>query len=199
MKKTVLVYAVVLVLTLLAAAPAKGEVTFSLGARAGLSLSKAVWGDDDESEKSILRPTFGVFALVNLTPMLAIQPEIDYLVTGDRWNADGAWQVESFTYLHIPVLLRARLMKEGKTIPFVAVGPAVSVLLRAVDAGEVSTSDFRSTDFGGEAGAGVEIAAKRMKVFLEARFYLGFTNTFDAFDLLRMKNRSLSLTAGLIF
>src|SRR5512136_2557237 len=123
MKKGVWVSAALVVLVLLVSAPVWAATTFNFGIKAGLSLSNVSWSDDAGDEKSILEPTFGVFALINITPMLAIQPEVNYLMTGQEWDSGTFGTVsEHFTYLHIPILLRARLMKEGKFVPVVFAG-----------------------------------------------------------------------------
>jgi Outer membrane protein beta-barrel domain len=195
MKRVVLFCAVLFVLAAIAAAPVTAATKLGFGLKAGASFS---WSDDFGSEKMIVRPTFGVFALIELTPMLALQAEVDYLTTGEWWT-DEVKIVETFNYLHIPVLLRARLMKEGKTVPFVVAGPAIGFLLSAKEAGEDVKQFFKSTDFGAEVGAGAEMALSNMKVVLEARFYVGFTNAYNFINLYSMKNRALSVTAGLLF
>lgn len=200
MKRAVLVCAVFLVLAGLVAAPVSAATKLSFGLKAGVSFSNISWNDDDGSEKMAVKPTFGGFVLIPISPMLAIQPEVDYLVTGEWWQDEGYPKVtENFTYLHIPVLLRARLMNEGKAIPFVVAGPAVGFLLSAKDTGDDIKEFFKSTDFGLEVGGGVEIPAGKMKAVLEARFYLGLTNAYKYSTKFSMKNRALSITAGLLF
>jgi hypothetical protein len=198
MKKTVLVCAAVLVLSVLVAAPARGATTFNWGLKAGVSFSNNAWSDDDGSEQLLFRPTFGAFALVNLTPCLAIQPEVDYLVTGERWQ-DEIEVVEEFTYLHIPVLVRYQFLKESKAKPFVAAGPAIGFLLSAKEMDEDVKQFFKHTDFGLEFGAGVQMPAGSLRVQIEARFYLGLTNAYDLDMGFSMKNRALAVTAGLVF
>lgn len=210
MKKEILVCAAVLLLAIFVAAPAKAATTFNFGVKAGVSFSNVSWSDDDGSEKAIIRPTFGAFALVNLTPMLSLQPEINYLVTGEWWSLDPGKEVEAYTYLHIPVLLRAKLMKEGKVIPFVAAGPSVGFLLSATSNGEDVKAVFKSTDFGLDLGAGAEFGLGKMKGLVDLRFFLGLTNNYERPPLLMSaqpmaimefteKSRALVLTFGLIF
>lgn len=209
MRKTVLFCAVVLVLVVLVAAPAKAATKINFGVKAGVSFSNVAWSDDDGAEKVLIRPTFGAFGLVNLTPELAIQPEIDFLAMGEWWSYTGGKDVEVFRYLHIPVLLRYQFMKEGKAIPFVAAGPAIGFLLTATDEGDNVKSFFKTIDFGGELGAGVQMPAGKMKVLIEARFYLGLTNNYKqpvpeltlpaATPEFTERSRALSITAGLVF
>ncbi|MCK7515019.1 MAG: PorT family protein [Desulfobacterales bacterium] len=205
MKKTVLVLASVLVLAGLVVAPAAAANSLNFGLKAGMSLSNIAWNDDDGLEKMLIRPTFGAFALYNLSPTLAIQVDIDYMTTGEWWQDEGKI-VETFNYLHIPVVLKARLVKEGKLVPFFLAGPAVGFLLSAKENDIDIKPWFKSTDFGADLGFGAEVAAgEKMKAFLEARFYLGLTNVYSP-DLIMlapieytMKNRALLVTVGLIF
>ncbi|HSQ79013.1 MAG TPA: porin family protein [Candidatus Bathyarchaeia archaeon] len=212
MKKTVLVCALVLVLAVLAAAPLKAAVTFKFGGKAGLSFSNVAWSDDDGLEKMLVRPTFGAFALVKLTPMLALQPEVNYLTMGEWWNDDGDKVTETMNYLHIPVLLRLQLMKEGKFVPFALAGPYVGFLLSAKESGFDMKPFLKSTDFGLDFGAGTEFPLGKMKGLVDLRFVLGLTDNYVApggiviAETLPMaimdfheKNRALVLTFGLIF
>jgi hypothetical protein len=202
MKKFVIACLAVLVLTAVVSAQTK----FNFGVKAGVSMANNVWSDDDGLEKSLIRPTFGVFALINVTPMLGIQPELNYLTMGEWWDDDGDKVVETFNYLHIPILLRARLMKEGKFVPVVFAGPAMGFLLSAKESGENFKPLFKSTDFGADFGLGAEIGMGKMKGLIDLRYYMGLTNAFSRPDIeilapidLSMKNRGFVLTAGLIF
>lgn len=212
MKKGILVCAAVVVLAVLVAAPASAATTFKFGVKIGASSSNVKWSDDAGDEKSVVKPTFGAFALIELSPTLAIQPEINYLVTGEQWDITDGDAIENFTYLHIPVLLRARLMKEGKFVPVVFAGPAVGFLLSAKDTGVDVKEFFKSTDFDLDFGLGAEIALGKIKGLLDLRYMLGLTNVFKS-DLLTlggaelmvlptelsMKNAAFVLTAGIIF
>lgn len=212
MKKNILVCALALVLVVLVAAPASAATKFNFGLKAGASFSNVKWSDDAGDEKSVTKPSFGGFVVINLSPMLAIQPEINYLVTGEQWDITDGEAVENFTYLHIPVLLRARLMKEGKFVPIVFAGPAVGFLLSAKDTGVDVKEFFKSTDFDLDFGLGAEIAFGQIKGLLDLRYILGLTNVFNS-DMVTlgetqlmviptdftMKNAAFVLTAGVIF
>ena len=210
MKKSLLVCAAVLVLAVLVAAPASAATNIKFGIKAGASSSNVKWSDDVGDEKSITKPTFGAFAIFELSPMLAIQPEINYLVTGEQWDITDGTAIENFTYLHIPILLRARLMEEGKFVPVVFAGPAVGFLLSAKDGGDDVKEYFKSTDFGADFGLGAEIALGKMKALIDFRYYMGLTDVFVQPEILgaamlmelpdwSMKNSAFILTAGIIF
>jgi len=193
MKKTVLVCAAVLFMATLVAA-----TTFDFGVKAGGSFFKNDWSDNDGSEKTLTRATIGAFALANITPMIGIQAEINYLTTGIWWDDDGLKVTEAYGYLHIPVLLRARLMTEGTVVPVVFAGPAVGILLSAKWDGDDEKDSFKSTDFGADLGVGAEIALSGMKFLIDLRYYLGLTDVYKSTEF-SMKNRGFMLTAGLIF
>jgi opacity protein-like surface antigen len=207
MKKGLLVCAAVLVLAVLVAAPASAATNIKFGIKAGASSSNVKWSDDVGDEKSITELTFGGFVIFELSPTLAIQPEVNYLVTGEQWDITDGNAVENFTYLHIPILLRARLMKEGKFVPVVFAGPAVGFLLSAKDSGEDVKEFFKSTDFGLDLGLGAEIALGKMKALIDFRYYMGLTDCFNQPDMVMMelpsdwsmKNAAFILTAGIIF
>jgi len=193
MKKTVLVCAAVLFMATLVAA-----TTFDFGVKAGGSFFKNDWSDNDGSEKTLTRATIGAFALANITPMIGIQAEINYLTTGIWWDDDGLKVTEAYGYLHIPVLVRARLMREGTFVPVVFAGPAVGILLSAKWDGDDEKDSFKSTDFGADLGVGAEIALSGMKFLIDLRYYLGLTDVYKSTEF-SMKNRGFMLTAGLIF
>jgi Outer membrane protein beta-barrel domain len=198
MKKGVLVCVAVLAVLALVSAPLAAATKVNFGLKAGVSFANNRWSDDDGTEKALIRPTFGAFALIGLSPTLAIQPEINYLVTGEWWNITDGTNIESFTYVHIPVLLRVRLMKEGKIIPVAFAGPAIGFLRRARDQGDDVKVFFDSTDFGADFGVGAEMPAGKMKALFDLRYYLGLKNVWGG-PSFSMYNRSFIITAGLIF
>ena len=209
MKKGVFVCVLVVLFFGLVAAPAAAAGRINFGIKAGVSFSNISWSDDFGNEKTLIRPTFGAFVLFGLSPSLAVQADLDYVTTGEWWEDDGK-VTETFNYLHIPVVLKAKLVKEGKVVPFLLAGPAVNILLSAKENGEDIKPWFKSIDFGPDLGAGVEMAAgEKMKVVLEARFYVGLMNVYSPPDDIillslapmeySMKNRALLVTAGLIF
>jgi len=214
MKKAILV----LVLAVLVSAPVMAATTFNWGIKAGLSYSKDAWSGDDGSAKPLFRPTFGVFAVIDLKPNLAIQPEVDYLITGDKWkdtfDSTTSTEVIAFSYLHIPVLVKYGFSQAGKIRPSVFAGPALGILLSAREKGytnggldyDENIKDlFKSVDVGLDFGLGAEMAFGKMKGLLDLRYYLGLTNAYQPPTMLMsivdfsMKNRALIFTVGLIF
>ena len=198
MKKSLLVCAAVVILAGLVSSPVAAATKFSFGVKAGVSLADNKWSDDTGEEKALTRLTFGGFAIYNLTPTLSIQPEINYLMTGEWWDITDSTNIEEFTYLHIPVLLKARLMKEGKVIPVVFAGPSIGFLLKARDQNKDVKVFFKDTDFGADFGVGAEMGAGNMRLLFDLRYYLGLANVWRG-PSFSMYNRTFILTAGLIF
>jgi hypothetical protein len=208
MKKRCVVVCAVVLLLAVAAAPALVAVEINFGLKAGGSWSNVSWSDDDSLEKGVLRPTFGVFAVFNLSPTLAIQPEINYLSTGEKWVSAPYKEETFFNYLHIPVLIKYRFAMQGKVTPVVFAGPAVGVLLSAyfkeyVDGAVVGKYDekqfYKSMDFGADFGVGAEMAVSNFKILLDLRYYLGLINQYYAPLKYQMKNRALMFTVGGMF
>lgn len=212
MKKGLTVFTAVLLAAALVPQTAAAKVTFNLGVKAGASLSNVSWSDDDGSEKPIIRPTFGVLGVVRLSPMFAVQTELDYVTVGEWWeDADSTdvWKiVENFGYLQIPVLLKARLMPEGKVGPFLCAGPFLGVLLSAHEKEYLNgaleddfewKSFFKSTDFGAAFGGGAEFMVSKLKAFVDVRFHMGLTNVYQFSGKYSMKTRAVAVTGGLLF
>ena len=209
MKKGVLVCAAVLALAAFAPRPMEAAVTFDLGLKGGVSISNARWSDDDGSEKSLVKPTFGVFATINVTPTIAIQPEVNYLTVGELWSDtldDTAYKDVLFqNYLHIPVLLKARLSQQGQIVPVIFAGPAVNVLLSAhdktyvdgvLDDDENVKEWFKSTEFGVDFGVAAEMMMSSIKLIIDLRYYLGLTNPYIEPEFYSVKNNAVMITIG---
>lgn len=212
MKKVVLVLAVVLLVTAFFPQEAAAKIDFTLGLRAGVSASNVLCSNDDGTTNTIVKPTFGVVGAFALSQTLAIQAEFNYVTTGESWPSTydlEEWEtIETFNYLQIPVLLRAHLVREGNTRPFLLAGPVIAFLLSAQHRDyldgeleeEYDISDGRSsTDFGAAFGAGTDFMVKKLKLFVDIRYYLGLSNTVTGTDTFTMKNRAFLFTTGIWF
>ena len=139
------------------------------------------------------------------------------------YSAEGAKYVVDFdqskikyitrlTYLRVPVLLNAYLGKEDAPIRAkIMLGPAIGFLLDAksdLDVNgfsaefDMNKSDFKSTDFGAIAGAGIDfVLTDRTILNLDGRYYFGATKIFDTniSSLNDVKNACASVTLGLSF
>lgn len=207
MKKVLLLCSAVLLL----AVSVPAAITFDLGVKAGASISNMRWSDDNGTEKSLVKPTFGAFATINFSGNFAIQPEIWYLPMGEYWtftiDSDDWKEVWVANYLHIPVLLKARLAQKGKFVPFAIAGPALGILLSAknnhylngeFDSGVSVKEWHKSVDFGVDFGLGAEMMMNTLKLSLELRYYLGLLDA-SADELHTLKNNSLMIAIGVGF
>jgi len=212
MKKGILVFAAAVLLVAFIPRPLAAAVDIDLGFKGGLSLSKVSWSDADGSRKSVLRATFGVFAAFNLNKNFAIQPEINFLSTGDQLVATidtGEFKLVYFyNYLHIPVLIKYRLAQQGKVIPVIFAGPALGILLSEREkeyVDDILVRDisrkqwYKSTDFGADFGVGAEMMMNKCKILLDLRYYLGLSNIYIGPPGPTVKNRALMFTAGVGF
>ena len=211
MKKALLVCAAVVVMAGIVSAPAAAATKFNLGVKAGVSIANNAWDDDDGSERSLVKPTFGIFGVYNLSSNFSIQPEINYLMTGEWWldTSDSIEfkDVEIYSYLHIPILAKYRFGTMGKVTPVVFAGPAIGFLLSAhsksYENGTLTDdtnikSFFKDTDFGVDFGAGAEFPIGKFRILVDARYYLGLTNAVPSKPGWSMKSRSFIFTAGII-
>jgi len=134
--------------------------------------------------------TGGAFLTYNITPRLAIQPELMYVRKGagdnDFFGGDGY----ALGYLEFPVLLKYNLSPDTRLIPSVFFGPSVSTLLSAdiyydgfftEDENYDVKDGMKSVDFGLMFGGEVVFRSTRpLKFFLDVRYTLGLTNVVDA-------------------
>jgi hypothetical protein len=132
--------------------------------------------------------TIGAFGTYNITPALAVQPELLYVQKG-YWET-GLFVDEGFKlrYLDIPLLVKYDLVRTGKTIPRLYLGPAVGILLDAnlYDYGIFSDEDFdvkdgmKSVDFCLVFGGEVEVSSIRIgKLMVDVRYSLSLSSSID--------------------
>lgn len=120
--------------------------------------------------------------------------------------ADAEFRIE-IDYVSVPVLFKLR--GGGAVRPYLAVGPEVGfktnarTRLRAagIEEEEDIDEDVKSTDFGLASAAGLEFAAGRVGVFVEAGYSLGLTSIDQnpLADVTDAKNRAYLFLAGLRF
>lgn len=213
MKKALIVLAAVLVVVPVLARPASAGVTFDLGVKGGLAMTKIQFSDMEiDLYKSIAKPVFGVFFAFNLCPSFAVQPEIYYLVDGTKIEKSGEgstyrMQME-LAYVHVPVLAKLRFANGGKLRPVVFGGPFVSLLATAkqryyedgvlMDENDVKEY-LKSTDFGATFGGGLELTLNKLLLVLDVRYNLGLTNIDRESDDTTLKTRGLLVMAGIGF
>lgn len=211
MKKVLVVFAVVLLLATFAPQRASAEVTFDLGVKGGLSLAK-IKLDEVEAEDfgSLKKPVVGAFFSLNLNDFFSVQPEIWLIQHGGSMEdvlKEAVYKYELvFSYIHIPVLAKVRLMKEGQVKPILFAGPAVGFLTKAVERyyidgvldEEADVKEYlKSTNFGAVFGGGVEFVMDKLLLILDIRYNLGLANINDGEE--SIKANAVLITAGIGF
>ena len=212
MKKAIVVLAAVLVVVSFFPRPASAGVDFDLGLKGGMAFTNLRFSDmEGDLYQTLGKPVFGAFFAFNLTPCLAIQPEVYYLTLGAKMVKPGEmdYRMElAFNYIHVPVLVKVRLVKQGQIKPILFAGPYVSFLGRAkqnlyIDGVLEDSMDvkeyLKSTDFGAAFGGGLEFALSKLMLILDVRYNLGLTDINREGEVGTIKTKGLLVMAGIGF
>jgi len=132
--------------------------------------------------------TIGAFGTYNITPALAIQPELLYVRKGlgdaDLLTSAGF----RLSYVEIPLLVKYDLVRTGKTVPRLYLGPAAGALLGADLYYHGLFSDYdhdvkdgmKSVDFCLVFGGEVEIRSVSIgRLMVDMRYSLSLSNSID--------------------
>jgi hypothetical protein len=210
MKQGILAFTGGLLLAVFAPSPVRAEVDFHLGVKGGLSLSKInVTG---ESFPSLGKPVFGAFFAFGLSERLAVQPEVYLLTQGMVQEGYTGPEIpvrmeHIFTYVHVPVLAKFRVMNKGKFVPVVFAGPAMDFMTRALYRiyldGVLNQEHnvkqlYKKTNFGLVFGGGAEFSLEKIFLVLDVRYDLGLSN-IDAAFAETVKTRTLLFMVGVGF
>ncbi len=132
--------------------------------------------------------TIGVFGTYNITPALAIQPELLYVRKG-LWDADLLTSSGfRLSYLEIPLLVKYDLVRTGKTVPRLYLGPAAGALLGADlyyhglfnDYDHAVRDGMKSVEFCLVFGGEVEIRTVRIgRLMVDIRYSLSLSDSID--------------------
>jgi len=204
-----------------AIAPASQVSAASIGIKGGLNLSK-VTGTFDYQGQNISFDEwnykrggrFGLFANIGIGGSLYLQPELAYSAGGALREFEQTFYDKIYgklQYLEIPLLVKYSLPLESESAGiFVIAGPAVAVLIEAeVEvSGENFTrlenikNDIKDWDIGFAAGIGADLRiSDEVRIITEIRYTAGLMDINDSeyFTADQVKNRNISVTAGLIF
>lgn len=182
-----------------------GQPRVSVGARAGASFATL---SGDAFEEAGYRPGFagGLFATVNVNPLLAIQPEVLFVQRGATVDEDGGLspfgtdQADEIRInaIEIPLLVRVAVPTQSAARPHLFFGPSLGVVLsasREFDDGTLGEDDdlfedddfedaLKSTDVGMVVGGGLDVRLPVAgKVTLDGRYTVGLTDVFDEEEL----------------
>lgn len=223
MKKIFVVGAAALILQALGPRSAAAQVTVVPGVKAGLSIS--TFGEPWSTLKG---PAAGAFLSIDLNKALSVQPEVFWLTQGGAvgggyyYDELGNYvEIEyrwKLSYVHIPVLCKLYPIPKGTFRPVLFAGPALDILVRAVQAeyfyvydvqgGEMDVhqgedvnirDSFSGTNWDLVAGAGLEIMLNKARLVVEARYTLGLMNIYRQSPEAPLKTRALVLLAGVGF
>lgn len=212
MKKLVVILGVLLLATAVLAQD-EGKGLSAKGFKVGLNLANVSGSDVDAlleavtdetglnaDKKMLMGFAFGGFLTFNLSPTIALQPEVLYSMKGFKVTVEGVDVDMTLNYLEIPVLLKARF-GNSTTRPSLFAGPALGILLssKAEASGfSVDTDDlWKTTDFGIVFGGGVDFPAGQGTMMFDARYTLGLTQTPDSGPVdIDIKNTNISFMLG---
>lgn len=163
---------------------------------------------------------------------LSIQPEITYVTRGGKGGSIFYVPVTGpslvpveiryehrLDYLEVPFLLRVDVPTGIAVAPYLAAGPALSLLLDSSasfevdgavpsgtqrlrmadifeDLGPLDSIDFKNTDVSIAGGGGVVIGRGGVRGVVDARYVYGLTNVLPT-DLIDARNGSWMVTAGI--
>jgi hypothetical protein len=171
-----------------------GAAKISWGAQAGLNLGK-LSGSTVSGESKKFHPGLRVGAFVEypLQDMFAVSGGVLFNMKGVKFDDDGTVSGEPGTYtaklnyLSIPVLAKVKFTSAGASLtPYIFAGPELGILLQAKDKSEptsggsteIDVKDYtKSTEFGIDLGAGLEMPFSDMVGLIEAGYDLGLTDT----------------------
>ena len=135
-----------------------------------------------------------------------IQVEPMYLMGGVKYSANGQEAKSKINFFSIPAMIIYTFPTAATQVePYVMAGPVFGITLSSkyVDPNGTETdvkSTTSGTDFGATFGAGVKIPVGMNKVFVEARYSLGFKNlNSDPTDNTTIKSRGIEIFAGITF
>lgn len=202
----------VLVLALFVHASSAIAQETRFGVLGGLSLATITFEPEPEDFdlERITGPAGGITVEFGVNDNFAIEARGLWVRKGAKLTSsvfsDAEFRIE-IDYVSVPVLFKLR--GGGAIRPYLAVGPEVGfktnakTQLRAagIEEEEDIDEDVKSTDFGLASAAGLEFAAGRVGVFVEAGYSLGLTSIDQnpLADVTDAKNRAFLFLAGLRF
>ncbi|MBN1212907.1 MAG: PorT family protein [candidate division Zixibacteria bacterium] len=214
MKKLLLVLAVVLLFAISGFAQTEGTGLTAKGIKLGVNLSKATGGDVDESDMK-LGFGGGAFVEYSFNPQFAVQPELLFMMKGDKVTVGDKDYKNKLTYIEVPVLLKFKPTMEGNFKPVIFAGPAIGLLMSAkswdidttqtppVIEDDVDVKDnMKSIDFGIAFGAGfMYMMQNGGGITFDVRYTMGLAKVPDPEegDAPDMKNTNISFMVGYSF
>lgn len=182
-----------------------------LGVLGGVNLAKLSTSFDGIFEPDQrVGAVVGAQLFVPLSPALGLEIDGQYSMKGAKIAISGVSATGQLDYLELPVLLRLDIASnaESRVVPFVVVGPSVamrtgcslkggafglSVSLGCARLESALTTKFKTFDFSGVVGGGLDFTAGTNRISLGARYTYGL---IDIGNVGSVRNRAISLMAG---
>lgn len=148
----------------------------------------------------------GGFADIGVSNIVSIKPGARFIMKGYSFqNQFGTMTTESYSYIEIPLMIKARIPLD-RVKPYFEAGPNISIQLSAMGEttvnGQVQTQDFsvsyNAIDLGLYFGSGLEFrVAPGMDIFTGFGYSLGLTNISKG--TVSAKNNGFQMNAGMKF
>ncbi len=148
----------------------------------------------------------GGFADIGVSRIVSIKPGARFIIKGyTSQNQFGGSSSESYSYIEIPLLVKAKIPL-NKVKPYFEAGPTLSIQLSATGEstfnGQVTTADYSASytaiDFGLYFGSGIEFrVAPDIDLFTGFGYGLGLTNISKGPT--SVKNNGFQMNAGVKF
>lgn len=166
--------------------PAAADIRF--GIKAGGNMAKPM-GDDALDPLATLKSRVGfiggIFMIVDLGPVIAIQSEVLYTMKGATYVAlDDTYTDKLYAdYVEVPLLIKLKIPTPGVQ-PFVFAGPTVGFKLQEkfMSNGEevpLTEALLKNNDYGAVFGAGLNMGKN---IMLDVRYSLGLQKVIAVFE-----------------
>ena len=184
-----------LILALATVSPATAQMAY--GVKAGVNYADVSF-DGEVASSGRVGLLAGGFATIPLFGWLAVQPEVIYTVKGTAVDVADIKSDLIVDYVEVPLLARISIRRKI----YVAVGPSMAFRVRARSRTAFGGSteeidlkeDVESFDLGVVGAAGIDLG----RWVFDGRYTHGLSD-IDARDDAKMRNRVLSVSAGIRF
>lgn len=164
------------------------------GLKGGLNLATLSSSDNSLNSLYENRVGFhvGALAQVNLSPQIAIQPEVVYSSQGTKFPNGSSKENLALNYVNIPVMVQAKI---GSGV-YAEAGPQLGILtsvndkINGTETNFLSKQDFKSTDVALGFGLGYQGTSG---IGIDARYNLGLTDINNSGRSNNIKNNVLQI------
>jgi hypothetical protein len=194
----------IIFITNLSFAQTDKESFFRLGAKAGVNVNKI----SGKSYKDAFNYNFqaGLFAQINITKKIGIQPEVNFVQTQSEYTDDantiyddlvggGKQHTAKLDYLEIPLLLNINIGPTNKVK--LQLGPAYGGLLKqTTDSLRNGINNlYKNGEWSAIGGLWIQLPF----INLSARYKLGLTDVSNLSTNQAWKNQAIQISVGVTF